>query len=284
MSDRYIHIPLSIARSMWLAWMLIGMPSVAMANEHEPAELVNTMGPMGGMSTEPRPNAKDYRVLWPGHRILEGTVETIRSEVVKVNTGELVPRFLSTREAREKGLPPLKKGDKLQLVVNDQNLVIDYHHVGQEVWHRMILGRLAQPLPVGHEWAVIRHRHGKEEAFAVRPLARSKVSAIPVNVPAIFLTDERNKIIDASFGSEEVLLSKSREWKKTPPKAPYRQIEGTLMRSPGRLLIKTPDGREESFEIRPYMQEKLSSAREGASVILLLDDENKVADLAKPPL
>jgi hypothetical protein len=70
------------------------------------------------------------------------------------------------------------------------------------------------------------------------------VSAIPVNVPAIFLTDEGNKIIDASFGSEEVLLSKSREWKKTPPKAPYRQIEGTLMRSPGRLLIKTPDGKK----------------------------------------
>jgi hypothetical protein len=109
------------------------------------------------------------------------------------------------------------------------------------------------------------------------------VSAIPVNVPAIFLTDEGNKIIDASFGSEEVLLSKSREWKKTPPKAPYRQIEGTLMRSPGRLWIKTPDGREESFEVRPYMYEKLSSAREGASVILLLDDENKVSDVAKPP-
>jgi hypothetical protein len=44
------------------------------------------------------------------------------------------------------------------------------------------------------------------------------------------------------------------------------------------------DGKEQSFEIRPHMQEKLSTAREGSSVILLLDDENKVSDLAKPPV
>jgi hypothetical protein len=58
---------------------------------------------------------------------------------------------------------------------------------------------------------VIRHDEGHEEAFAVRPLARSKVSSIPVNVPAIFLMDEANKIIDASFGSEEVLYRRTTE-------------------------------------------------------------------------
>lgn len=39
----------------------------------------------------------------------------------------------------------------------------------------------------------------------MRPLARSKVSAIPVRAPAVFLTDETNKIIDATFGSEGAL-------------------------------------------------------------------------------
>jgi hypothetical protein len=177
----------------------------------------------------------------------------------------------------------LKKGDQLQLVMNDQNLLIDYHLAGQEVWHRIVRGRLAQPLPVGHEWAVIHKEQGGEEAFSVRPMARSKVSAIPVNVPAVFLMDETNKVIDASFGSEDFLQQRTKDWKKSPPKAPYRRIEGTLVRTPGRLLIRTQDGKEQTFEVRPYIQEKLGHAPEGSSVILLLDDENKVSDLAQPP-
>jgi hypothetical protein len=177
----------------------------------------------------------------------------------------------------------LKKGDEVQLAVNDENLVVDYHLLGQEVWHRIIRGRLAQPLPVGHEWAVIRTDRGKEEAFAVRPLARSKVSAIPINVPAIFLTDEANKIIDATFGSEEALQQQTSAWKKSPPKAPYRLVEGTLMRSPGWVMVKTTDGHNQMYEVRPYLQEKLAHASEGMPVILMVDEENKVADLAEPP-
>jgi hypothetical protein len=207
----------------------------------------------------------------------------VAGDIIKVNTGELLPRFLSAREATEKGLPSFKKGDQLQLVMNDQNLIIDYHLAGQEVWHRILRGRLAQPLPVGHEWAVIHKEQGGEEAFSVRPIARSKVSAIPVNVPAVFLMDESNKVIDASFGSEEILQQRTRDWKKSPPKAPYRLIEGTLVRTPSRVLIKTQDGKEQIFEVRPYIQEKLVHALEGSSIILLLDDENKVSDLAQPP-
>jgi hypothetical protein len=60
-------------------------------------------------------------------------------------------------------------------------------------------------------------------------------------------------------------------------------VEGTLVRTPGRVLIKTQDGKEQTFEIRPYIQEKLGRAPEGSSVILLVDDENKVSDLAQPP-
>lgn len=240
-------------------------------------------GPGHGMTVQAGQGGKDYKVLWPGHRMFTGTVESVSGDVVKVNTGELMPRFLSLREATEKGLPPLKKGDQVQLVVNDQNTIVDYHLSGQEVWHRIIKGRLAQPLPVGQEWAVIRTEEGKEEAFAVRPLARAKVSAIPVNVPAVFLTDEANKIIDAIFGSEEVLQQKVGEWKKSPPKAPYQRVEGTLVRSPGWVMIKTPDGKDRIYEVRPYLQEKLAHAQEGVPIILLVDDENKVSDLAKPP-
>jgi hypothetical protein len=239
-----------------------------------------TTGPIPGLSVEHEQTPQEYRVLWPGHRIVTGTVEAVVGDLVKVNTGELLPRFLSAKEATEKGVPPLKKGDRLQVAINDQNLVVDYHLIGQNLWHRIIRGRLAQPLPVGHEWAVIRTHRG-EEAFSVRPLARSKVSAIPVNTPAVFLTDQANKIVDATFGTETVLQQQTREWKKSPPKAPYRRIEGTLVRSPGWVIIKTPDGKDEAYEVRPYIQEKLVKSPEGGSVILMVDDENKVSDLAE---
>jgi hypothetical protein len=239
-----------------------------------------TSGPVSGLSVEPQQTAKEYRVLWPGHRIVTGTVEAVIGDLVKVNTGELLPRFLSAKEATEKGLPPLKKGDQIQVAINDQNLVVDYHLAGQELWHRILRGQLAQPLPVGQEWAVIRTDRGKEEAFSVRPLARSKLSAIPVNAPAVFLTDEANKIIDATFGSDAALQRQTSEWKKSPPKAPYRRIEGTLLRSPGWVIIKTPDGRDQAYEVRSYIQEKLAKAPQGGTVILMVDDDNKVSDLA----
>jgi len=258
------------------ACLLSVIPSHAEMN----TRVENATGPISGISVQPFQTAKEYRVLWPGHRIVTGTVESVLGDLVKINTGELLPRFLPAKEAIDKGLPPLKKGDQLRLAINDHNLVVDYHLIGQDVWHRIIRGRLAQPLPVGQEWAVIRTDRGKEEAFSVRPLARSKVSAIPVDTPAVFLTDEANKIIDATFGSEMALQQQTGEWKKSPPKAPYRRIEGTLVRSPGWVIIRTPDGKDKAYEVRPYIQEKLIKSPEGGSIILMVDDENKVSDLA----
>lgn len=263
--------------------LIFGLATATVAQDEPSPQISKTTGTVSGLSVEKGTDSKSYRVLWPGHSIRQGTVVSVAGDSIKVNTGELLPRFLSAREAAEKGLPALKKGDQLQLVMNDQNLVIDYHLADQKVWHRIVRGRLAQPLPVGHEWAVILKEQGGEEAFAVRPMARSKVSAIPVNVPAVFLMDESNKVIDASFGDEEVLQQRARHWKKSPPKAPYRRVEGILLRAPGQVVIKTQDGKEERFEVRPYIQEKLGHAFDGASVILLVDDENKVSDLAQPP-
>ncbi|HKN85889.1 MAG TPA: hypothetical protein VJV04_03420 [Nitrospiraceae bacterium] len=257
-------------------WLISATPSHA---EMTP-RVENTTGPISGISVQPLQSAKEYRVLWPGHRILTGTVESVVGDLVKVNTGELLPRFLPVKEAIDKGLPPLKKGDQIRLAINDHNLVVDYHLIGQDVWHRIIRGRLAQPLPVGQEWAVIRTDRGKEEALSVRPLARSKVSVIPVNAPAVFLADEANKIIDAAFGDETALQQQTGEWKKSPPKAPYRRIEGTLVRSPGWVIIRTPDGKDQAYEVRPYIQEKLVKSPEGGAIILMVDDENKVSDLA----
>ena len=271
-----------LSAMMWL-WNGVMLLMVPFLFAEEPASVAKTSAPMHGITVTQGQDTAEYRVLWPGHRILTGTVESVTGDVVKVNTGELMPRVLSLKEAKDKGFPPLQKGQQLQIVVNDQNIVVDYHPAGQGMWHRIIRGQLAQPLPVGQEWAVIRTEEGKEEAFYVRPLARAKVSAIPVNVPAVFLTDEANKVIDVTFGSEEVLQRKTGEWKKSPPKAPYRRVEGTVVRSPGWIMVKTTDGKEQMFEVRPYVQEKLAHAGEGAGVVLMIDDENKVSDVARPP-
>ena len=55
--------------------------------------------------------------------------------------------------------------------------------------------------------------------------------------------------------------------------------QGWLGRPPGWVVIKTDDGKEQTYETRPYLREKLTRA-EGQSVVLMLDDENKNSDLA----
>jgi hypothetical protein len=262
-----------------ISLVLIVVSAGYASNQPEQIRAESVTGTHTGLTIGEDSDAKSYRLLWPGHRVLHGTVESVQGDLVKVNTGELVSRFISAKEATEKGLPSLKRGDQLQLAVNDHNILVDFHLNGQEVWHKIIRGQLAQPLPVGQEWAVIRTEQGREEAFAVRPLARSKVSAIPVHAPALFLADESNKIIDATFGNEEALQRQTADWKISPPKAPYQRIEGTVVRSPGWITVKTADGKVQTYEARPYLQSKLVRA-EGRSVILLLDDENKIADLA----
>ena len=274
---------------LWIVLLVsaVGFPSVPYAQDEgvggpqaqEQRRVEQTLEPQHGLSVNSEKPREGYRVLWPGHRILGGTVESVHGDLVKVNTGEVVSRFLSAKEALEKGLPQLKRGDRLELAVNDHNIVVDYHFTGQSVWHRIIRGQLAQALPVGQEWAVIRTEDGKDEAFAVRPLARSKVSAIPIHAPAIFLVDESNKIIDATVGSETALQKQTADWKKSPPKAPYHRVEGTVVRSPGWVVIKTVDGKEQTYEVRPYLRDKLAKA-EGQSVVVLLDDENKISDVA----
>ncbi len=222
-------------------------------------------------------------VLLPGDRVLQGTVEQVIGEMIRVNTGEVEPRFLPIKEAKEKGIPSLKKGDRLEIAVNDQNLVIDYHLLGQPTWYRIVKGQLAQPLPVGHGWAVIRSKDGMEHTYEIRPLARSKVAAIPLHAEALFLIDQTNKLIDATFGSDQTLRQATAAWQKSPPKAAYQRIEGTIVKPTNWLSVRTAHGEEKFYEVRPFIQEKLKQVRPGEQVILLLDTENKVGDIAIPP-
>jgi hypothetical protein len=122
-------------------------------------------------------------------------------------------------------LPELKPGDRVAITVNDQNLIVDIHLLGENDHHRIIRGVLAQPLITGHEHAVIQTEDGKKDSYLVRPLARSKVASVPVGAHAIFLIDERQGIADVTYGSTEdvaeAVVEAQQLWKKITPQSKF---------------------------------------------------------------
>lgn len=224
--------------------------------------------------------------LLPGDRVLLGTVEEVRSEQARIDTGELQPRFVPMGVRKEKGLPELKKGDHVEMTVNDQNLLVDVHVTGEGSHHLVIHGQLAESLRTGHDKAVIRTTNGKEESHFVRPVARSKVASIPVGVDAVFLIDELNRIVDVTFGSKEAVHRAGELWqKKTPLKGNFSRISAVILEplNHNRISVRTEEGKEQPYEVRPLIQKRMETLSKGDTVVLLIDEENMVTDLAIPP-
>jgi hypothetical protein len=224
--------------------------------------------------------------LLPGDRVLLGTVLEVKSEQARINTGELEPRFIPMGVRKAKGLPELKVGDRVELTVNDQNLLVDVHKVGESGHHRVVRGQLAGPMETGHDKAVIRTMNGKEESHLVRPVARSKVASVPVGVDAVFLIDEMDKIVDVTFASKEAVNRAAELWqKKSPLKGNLAQVAGKVLRplEDNTIVIRTEDGSEHSYEVRPLIQARLAKLSRGDAAVLLVDDEHKVTDVAFVP-
>ncbi|MDP9131912.1 MAG: hypothetical protein M3M98_02105, partial [Nitrospirota bacterium] len=221
--------------------------------------------------------------LLPGNRVLMGTVEEVRSDQARINTGEGQPRFIPMNVRKDKGLLDLKKGDQVELTVNDQNLLVDVHKAGEASHHRVIRGQLAGPLETGHEKAVIRTQEGKEESHQVRPVARSKVASIPVGADVTFLIDELDKIVDVTMGTtESVHRAAELGQQKSPLKGNLNQIVGVITKplKDNTIVIRTEGGNEQSYEVRPLVQERLAKLSRGDSATLLVDEEHKVADVS----
>ncbi|MGH7257752.1 MAG: hypothetical protein ACREIM_05190 [Nitrospiraceae bacterium] len=224
--------------------------------------------------------------LLPGDRVLIGTVEEVRSEQAKIDTGEGSPRFVPMGVRKAKALPNLKKGDRVEITVNEQNLLVDVHVVGEGSHHLIIHGQLAQPLVTGHDKAVIRTTKGKEESHFVRPVARSKVASVPVGVDAVFLIDELNKIVDVTYGDKEAVHHAEELWqKKTPLKGSFNRINVVVLTPLDRntITVRTEDGKEHPYEVRPLIQKRMEKLSKGDAVVLLVDEENKVTDVAILP-
>ncbi len=218
-----------------------------------------------------------------GERIISGTVEEVRGEQAKVNTGEVQPRYLPMNLREEKGLPALKKGDRVEITVNDQNLIVDVHLEGEKSNHRIVHGVLAQPLVTGHEKALIRSKEGQEESHKISSMAMSKVASIPVGTEAIFLIDEMDQIVDVTFENQtEVDKAQHLGKKKSPLKGNFKKVSGILKQplKDNMVSVQQDGKKEQQYEVRPLIQDKFKELSSGQEVILFVDEENKVTDLA----
>ena len=228
---------------------------------------------------------KDPHALLPGSRVLLGTVEEVRSDQAKINTGEGQPRFIPVNERKEKGLPDLKRGDVVEITVNDQNLLVDVHKEGESGHHLVIRGQLAGPMEIGHDKAVIRTKNGTEESHLVGPVVRSKVASIPVGADATFLLNELGNIVDVTMGIESVHRAADLGQQKSPPKGNLTRIDGVVEKAlhASTISVKTEDGKAHTYEVRPLIQERLAKLSKGDAVVLLVDDEKKVTDMSFVP-
>ena len=225
--------------------------------------------------------------LLQGNQAVLGTVEAVTSDQIKVNIGEVQPRFLPLSQAKEKGFSEIKPGDALIITVNGQNLIVDYHPLdaASSSHHKIVRGTIADDMPIGQEKVVIKEDNGKESSFEVRSQARSKIASIPIGTPALFLVDETNKIADGTFASLEAIKGQPSDTAhKSSIKGANRQVDGTVVKplQADKITIKTKEG-ERPFEVREVMHDRISKLQKGESVILLVDNENKVVDVAVPP-
>lgn len=224
--------------------------------------------------------------LLSGDRVLLGTVEDVRSDQARINTGEVEPRYLPMGVRKDKRLPELKKGDLVEITVNDQNLLVDVHKAGESGHHRVVRGQLAEPMETGHDKAVIRTMDRKEESHLVRPVARSKVASMPVGADVIFLIDELDKIADVTMASvESVHRAAEIGQQKSPLKGNLSQVEGVILKplKDNTIVIRTEDGKVHSYAVRPLIQPRLATLSKGDATVLLVDEENKVTDVAFVP-
>lgn len=220
------------------------------------------------------------------NRVLLGTVEEIRSDQAKINTGEGQPRYIPMNVRKDKGLPELKVGDLIEITINDQNLLVDVHKAGEASHHRVVRGRLAEPMPTGHDKAVIRTTEGKEETHLIRPVAKSKVASIPVGADVVFLIDELDKIVDVTMESvESVHRSADLGQQKSPLKGNLEQVTGKILKplKGNVIVIQTADGKEHSYQVRSLVQPRLATLSKGDAAMLLVDQESKVTDVAFQP-
>ncbi len=216
----------------------------------------------------------------PGNRTVIGTVQAIRGGQIEVDIGHPQPLFLPLKPGLDKD-QTIREGDSIEITMNDHNAVVDYHPSrDRDRAHTVLHGRISEPLTVGHDKAILQTQEG-ERGYAVASRARSKLSAIPVGVDALFLLDETGQIVDAQLAGEQ---AEDQPGLKPPIKGAHRRIEAIHLGTPDQEHIRvrlSKDGSEREFPVRTPIQ-KLDTLKDNEPVILLVDSKGYVVEIATP--
>jgi hypothetical protein len=224
----------------------------------------------------------------PGERVILGRVRDMRGGQIIVDIGELQPLYLPLKSTIEKG-QSFQGGDHIIVTMNDHNAVVDYHHARDQARHQVIRGQLTTPLTVGWNKAVVRTEAG-EQGFWIASRARGKLEVIPVGVEVIFLADETGQLVDAQLASEESVQRSAQNEQgsahsKAPPKGAHTQVPAVYHSATAdRIHVTLPsDGSKTDLPIRHPLR-KLEQLKAGQEVVLLMDDDGYVLEIATPEI
>jgi hypothetical protein len=222
----------------------------------------------------------------PGNRVINGKVIGIRGSQIQVDIGNPKPLYLPLKPAIDKGLT-FKEGDAIFITMNDHNAVVDYHHRENtvhgkgDVHHDVIHGELAEPLTVGLDKAVVRTPAG-EQSYSIASRAKAKLGAIPMGVDAVFLRDETGQIVDAQLTSDSP--QDAADHTKARLKGAHQQMQALFKGRQGHDRIKVLVLGEHNDRIMPFRPPlpKLDRLQANKDVVLLVDDEGYVVEVATP--
>jgi len=135
------------------------------------------------------------------------THKDLRAVITKIDSGlmfleiqglpeeKLQPRFVSVGKADRMGLHQAKVGDAVIVTVEEANVIIDIHDASGPIHgHRLVVGNLVYE---DQFWEVVQISTSEGlEAFAVDPIARSKLSGLTEGALVRAELDEANVLID----------------------------------------------------------------------------------------
>ncbi len=215
----------------------------------------------------------------PGDRLVAGRIMSIRGNQIEIDIGTVEPLYVPLRPARIKG-QTFEVGQPIIVTLNDHNAVVDYHHPNERSDHQVVRGKLTTPLTVGLNKAVIETAQGTK-TFMVTDRAKGKLTTIPVGVEAFFLADESGKLVDAQLASADA-VKESAHNNKARIKGAHEQVRATFKGKGGHDTLKIAEqGKEREVPYRPPL-EKLDHLKPGQDVVLLVDDQGYVLEIATP--
>lgn len=222
--------------------------------------------------------------LLPGHQLVLGRIKDIRSNQIEIDIGNPQPLFVPLKPAQQKG-QMFKPGNAIVVTINDHNAIVDYHHPDEASHHQVLRGRLKTPLTVGLDKAVIKTQQG-DKTFIVAERARGKLSAMPVGPELLFMADETGHLVDAHLASKRA-VQESAENNKARIKGAHHQVRAVFKgtepsRNGGEDRLKiVQEGREQHVPYRAPL-DKLDRLQAGQDVVLLMDDQGYVLEIATP--